>query len=88
MKTPAIDTVSYPALDTALYKQLLLHLVHNNPSQKLPVKTTYLLPGAVSPFKRIVAFYGNLYSLGMGILGALPPDQMVGQCQLHPISPL
>jgi hypothetical protein len=29
------------------------------------------LPGALLPFKRIVAYYGNFYSKGMGILGEL-----------------
>lgn len=37
----------------------------------------YPLPGAVLPYKRIVAFYGNLYSKRMGILGELPKDQMI-----------
>lgn len=35
------------------------------------------LPGAILPFHRIVAFYGNLYSTKMGILGELPKDQMI-----------
>jgi hypothetical protein len=30
----------------------------------------------VLPQKRIIAYYGNLYSKRMGILGELPPDQM------------
>jgi len=29
------------------------------------------LPGAILPFKRVVAYYGNFYSTGMGILGEL-----------------
>ncbi|WP_114778993.1 hypothetical protein [Botryobacter ruber] len=35
------------------------------------------LPGAILPQKRIVAFYGNLLSKRMGILGELPPDEML-----------
>ena len=31
------------------------------------------------PAKRIVAFYGNPLSKGMGILGALPPDEMLAK---------
>jgi len=42
-------------------------------------KTPYPLPGAVLPYKRIVAFYGNLYSKRMGILGELPKDQMIAK---------
>ncbi len=36
-----------------------------------------LLPGAVLPFQRIVAFYGSPVSTRMGILGELPPDEML-----------
>lgn len=39
-----------------------------------PVKTPPLLPGAVLPEHRIIAFYGNLYSKRMGILGEYPAD--------------
>lgn len=35
------------------------------------------LPGAILPEKRIVAFYGNLLSRRMGILGELDPDEML-----------
>ncbi|WP_299759545.1 hypothetical protein [uncultured Pontibacter sp.] len=37
------------------------------------------LPGAVLPGKRIVAYYGNLLSKRMGILGELPPEQMLAK---------
>ena len=37
------------------------------------------LPGAILPQKRIVAFYGNPLSKKMGILGELPPDQMLAR---------
>jgi hypothetical protein len=36
-----------------------------------------VLPGALLPASRIVAFYGNPLSTGMGILGAIPPAQML-----------
>ena len=35
-------------------------------------------PGAVLPFKRVVAYYGNLYSTKMGVLGEYPEEQMLG----------
>jgi hypothetical protein len=38
-----------------------------------------LLPGAILPRARIVAFYGNPASDRMGILGQLPPDEMLAQ---------
>jgi hypothetical protein len=68
-------------LDTALYNALQLHLVHNKPNNKFPVKTAYPLPGAILPFKRVVTYYGNFYSKGMGILGELAPDEMLNQLQ-------
>ena len=37
------------------------------------------LPGAILPAKRIVAFYGNPLSKRMGILGELPPDDMLAK---------
>lgn len=43
------------------------------PVQGLPYPTS--LP--ILPFKRVIAYYGNLYSKQMGILGELPPDQML-----------
>jgi len=44
-----------------------------------PVKGPAPLPGSLLPQKRIVAFYGNPLSKKMGILGALPPDQMLAK---------
>jgi hypothetical protein len=38
-----------------------------------------VLPGAVLPAERIIAFYGNPRSTRMGILGALPPAQMLAK---------
>ncbi|CAM3834554.1 hypothetical protein POKO110462_21505 [Pontibacter korlensis] len=37
------------------------------------------LPGAILPGKRIIAYYGNLLSKRMGILGELPPEQMLAK---------
>ena len=44
-----------------------------------PVKTAPQLPNAILPANRIVAFYGNPLSKKMGILGELPPDQMLAR---------
>jgi hypothetical protein len=43
---------------------------------KWPPKGPYPLAGAILPFNRIIAFYGNLYSKRMGILGELPKNEM------------
>lgn len=64
-------------IDTALFNKLMLNLANNDTTGKWPAKMPYPLPGAVLPFHRIVAFYGNLYSKKMGILGELPKNEML-----------
>ena len=44
-----------------------------------PVHTAPQLQGSILPTRRIVAFYGNPLSKRMGILGELPPDQMLAR---------
>jgi hypothetical protein len=44
-----------------------------------PVKTVYPNDGAILPFKRIVAYYGNFLSTGMGVLGQYPEDEMLAK---------
>ena len=46
-----------------------------------PAKTVYPLGGALLPFSRIVAYYGNFYSAQMGILGQYPPAEMLQKLQ-------
>jgi len=67
--------------DTVRFDLLQLHLVHNQPNNKWPVKTAYPMQGAILPYKRVVAYYGNFYSKGMGILGELPADEMLVRLQ-------
>lgn len=75
---PLPDQARVP-LDTARFNRLQLHLVHNRPTAGWPVKAAYPLPGAILPYKRIVAYYGNFYAKGMGILGELEPEQMLSR---------
>lgn len=44
-----------------------------------PVNTAPPLPGSILPGKRIVAYYGNPLSKRMGILGELPPREMLAR---------
>ncbi|HWV67111.1 hypothetical protein, partial [Chitinophaga sp.] len=69
--------------DTARYHAILLRLVHNKPSARWPVSSDYPLPGALLPYNRIIAFYGNLYSTRMGVLGALPPDEVLSKLEIE-----
>ena len=68
-------------IDTAKYNHLALHLAHNKVTPKWPAKTPFPLAGGILPFKRIVAFYGNFYSKRMGILGEIPPEEMLKKLQ-------
>lgn len=74
----ASPVVTTGPVDTALYNRLLLHLANRDSSGRWPVKTAYPNPGAILPFKRIIAYYGNLYSKRMGVLGEYPPNEMLG----------
>ena len=81
-KDTTVDAVAPSVtLDTALFNQRVSHITNGDSSGKWPVKSNYPLPGAILPFKRIVAFYGNLYSKQMGILGELPRKQMLDKLQ-------
>lgn len=42
-----------------------------------PVRAVYPNAGALLPFNRIVAYYGNFYSTGMGVLGEYAPEVML-----------
>jgi hypothetical protein len=44
-----------------------------------PVKGPAPKAGSILPNKRIIAFYGNTLSKKMGILGEIPPDQMLAK---------
>jgi hypothetical protein len=47
------------------------------PKPVWPVDGPDLRPGSILPNKRIIAYYGNPLSKRMGILGELPPDEML-----------
>ena len=67
---------STPVLDTAAYLTSMRYVTNGDPSGRWPAQAPLPLPGAILPFKRVVAYYGNLYSRKMGILGELPKPQM------------
>lgn len=71
-------------LDTIKYNQKLISLANGDTSGRWPVKQRpYPLSGAILPFKRVVAYYGNLYSKKMGILGELPPNEMLAKLDVE-----
>lgn len=70
-----------PTIDTAEYLRLMTKMANGDTTGRWPPETAIPLPGALLPFNRIVAFYGNLYSTRMGILGELPKNQMLKKLQ-------
>jgi len=81
VKTQIIQENKVPSIDTVDYNNRMLALSNNDSIGKWPVKTPYPLPGAILPYNRIIAYYGNLYSKRMGILGELPKDEMLKKLQ-------
>ncbi|KKS12025.1 MAG: hypothetical protein UU66_C0003G0014 [Parcubacteria group bacterium GW2011_GWB1_41_5] len=49
------------------------------PAYPWPVKAVYPNAGAILPFNRIIAYYGNLYSKKMGVLGEYPEGEMLAK---------
>ena len=67
------------AIDTANYRKILADISNGDTTGKWPAKNPIPLPGSIFPFHRVLAFYGNLYSKRMGILGELPKGEMLAK---------
>lgn len=70
-----------PQLDTIDYNMRMLALSNQDTTGRWPAESPYPLVGAVLPYQRIIAFYGNLYSKRMGVLGEYPKDEMLQKLQ-------
>ncbi|MBY0111019.1 hypothetical protein K2Y00_03420 [Patescibacteria group bacterium] len=75
-------------LDTAAYDKKMMYLAHRENELATTSTTTvdhlwpvddapYPKPGALLPFNRIVAYYGNFYSTRMGILGEYSEEEVI-----------
>ncbi|MBI3632260.1 MAG: hypothetical protein HY225_02330 [Candidatus Vogelbacteria bacterium] len=75
---PVLDKIAYDKklIEAANYGTTTPRTASSTPNL-WPVKTVYPNIGAILPFKRIVAYYGNFYSTGMGVLGQYPPQEML-----------
>lgn len=71
------DLITTAPIDTAQYDSLVRSLSSADTNGLWPPKIVHPLPGAILPYHRVVAFYGNLYSKKMGILGELPKNEML-----------
>lgn len=67
------------SLDVAAYDAKMLELAQGTTTGHWPVKAIRPNGGAILPFKRIVAYYGNLYSKQMGVLGQYPEAEMLSR---------
>ncbi len=73
-----------PTLDRLEYDRRMLRLAQVTDSGTVddgdrlwPADTVYPNHGAILPFKRVVAYYGNFYSRFMGILGEFEEDEVL-----------
>ncbi|MFZ4726849.1 MAG: hypothetical protein ACOYMD_15555 [Paludibacter sp.] len=70
------EEVSIPT-DTLAYNKKNIALANGDTTGRWPIKSRiYPLDGAILPFNRIIAYYGNLYSKKMGVLGEYPPKEV------------
>ena len=74
---PVFNRVDYDARLLALAHVTVSSTTSTSTPRLWPVKTVYPNAGAILPFKRVVAYYGNFYSTKMGVLGEYPADQML-----------
>ncbi len=51
------------------------------PGKRWPHPTVYPQGGALLPFKRVLAYYGNFYSKQMGVLGEYPTEEMLAKLE-------
>jgi hypothetical protein len=76
--TVADTAVPKPVRRRRAYRPMVLSPAD---SAKWPVPGPPPLPGSLLPEHRIVAYYGNTRSTRMGILGQIPPDQMLARLE-------
>ncbi len=73
----AINNPAATLIDTAQYIALQKYLANGDTTGKWPIKNDVIpINGAILPFNRIIAYYGNLYSKKMGALGEYAPKEM------------
>ncbi len=91
-RKPELDKVAYDkrmlamshvATSSPWYDAYLTGTVASTtePKPLWPVRAVYPNYGALLPFNRIIAYYGNFYSRQMGALGEYDPDEMLQRLQ-------
>ncbi len=75
-----------PILDTKAYDlklRQLAQLKEDDEPGLWPAKAVYPEVDALLPFNRIVAYYGNFYAKGMGVLGQYAPDEVIRRLKIE-----
>jgi hypothetical protein len=81
--TPTLDRADYDRrmLVLANYPKPASTTAATTTRHTWPAQTPYPNTGAILPFHRVVAYYGNFYSKGMGVLGEYPTDVVIQKLQ-------
>lgn len=90
LPVPVLDTDGYNARMLALAHvasttevfstaSTSVRVMSTTSPSRWPVPTVYPNAGALLPFNRILAYYGNFYSKGMGVLGEYPADEVLAK---------
>jgi len=78
-KPPAITVPPVPGRNKRDSLALVSAIRAGLKDTRWPVNGPDALPGSILPERRIVAYYGNPLSKKMGILGELPPNEMLAK---------
>ena len=76
-KTPLFDALRYDY--TSLSMANYASTTPSTTPRIWPVQTSYPNVGALLSMNRIIAYYGNLYSKKMGVLGQYPREEMLAK---------
>ena len=79
--TPAPPPVKAVIPITPDYREKMTHIINGDSSGRWKVAEELPMDGAIFPYKRVIAYYGNLYSTRMGILGELPKKDVLQKLQ-------
>ena len=83
VKIDSVKKKAITTIDTVDYNKRMVALANKDTTGLWPVKAPYPLPGALLPYNRIIAFYGNLYSKIMGVLGEYPRAEMIEKLKVE-----
>lgn len=73
---PTIEKSS-SVLDSSAYNRKMKALANGDTTGRWPIiPTSYPSGESILPNKRVIAYYGNLYSKKMGVLGEYPPKEL------------